>query len=341
MTHPTQPDRKTFKILTFGDSVLWGQGLFPHEKVHERVANALRPRLGDTYIHNRLRAHSGAIIGAPDDPRRDPPIEGRFGGEVPVPYPTIFQQVEDELGKRPRDTAADLVIVGGGINDVYLFNILNPLDFSLDSRIEEAFARRMLPLLEIICLRFPNAKVVVTGYYPFFSDASERELIGLALAALGFSVAGLPGVIGGLLLDAVMIDTVKERSSRFSRLAHDYIRTTVQKLYAIYPALIDRLYFADPAFGPQNAMLAPDSLLFGIQPDLSPQDPRQIADGRAQACAENAHRLTPLEQAGCPKASVGHPTPAGAQRYADAVLAQVRLALPKLWAQDEVTSNEG
>jgi lysophospholipase L1-like esterase len=335
MTHPTQPDRKTFKILTFGDSVLWGQGLFPHEKVHARVANALRPRLGATHIHNRLLAHSGAIIGEPDDPRRDPPIAGRFGGEVPVPYPTLFQQVESELGKRPRDAATDLVIVGGGINDVYLFNILNPLDTRLDNRIEEAFARRLLPLLEVICLRFPNAKVVYTGYYPFFTDDSERHLIGVALTALGFTVGGLVGAVGGFLLDAVMIDSAKERSARFHLLAHQYARATIRKLHDIYPQLIDRLYFADPDFRPEHAMLAPQALLFGIHPDLTPQDPPQIAQARAQVCAENADRMTPWEQAGCPKASIGHPNPAGAARYADAVLAQVRTALPKLWAGEE------
>jgi hypothetical protein len=77
-------------------------------------------------------------------------------------------------------------------------------------------------------------------------------------------------------------------------------------------------------------MFAAKPYLFGINVDLSPQDPEEIVKGRFAACDEHAPKLDPLERFGCPRASVGHPNPEGAQRYAEAILEQVRLALPAL-----------
>jgi lysophospholipase L1-like esterase len=331
MTHPLDPLRKTFNILVFGDSVHWGQGLYDHEKMHNLVAAALREQMPDVRVRTRMLAHSGAIIGPPDQPPGLPCLPGPFGGEVPTPEPTVFQQVLLALGKRTRDPTADLIILGGGINDVYLTNLLNPLDTALDERIKEAFYVRLRLLTEWVLVRFPNAKVIVPGYYPYFSRRTRDELFGVALAALGFGVAGLPGMLGGLLIDLLMKDSIKGRAVYFVEKAHESINLVLREIYALMPESIDRLYFADPAFGEEHAMLADESLLFGIASDLMPVDPQPIREGRAKACADASERLNPIERFGCPRASVGHPNPLGAQRYAAAILAQTRLALPKLW----------
>ncbi len=322
---------RPFRTLVIGDSILWGQGLHEHEKIHTHVVAALREQQPGLRIMIETRAHSGAIIGEPDEPLRTPPLEGPGAGEVPVKQPTLFQQVEAALGKRRRAPSVDLVLISGGVNDVNAAHLINLLDFSLESRIEDVFHRQMKLLLELVCLRFPNAAVIVTGYYPFFSDLSESEIERAAARALGLPNHGLGGAISGLLVDVLTGDELQRRSAVFVEGAHAGIRQTIHELNDRLPNTAGRLLFADPKFGDEHCIAAPESLLFGVNADLSPQDP--LADVRGQACAEHAGSIDVLEQVACPLASVGHPNPAGARRYAEAILLQLRYALPALFAE--------
>lgn len=325
MRQSQSSSRPTFRILVFGDSVLWGQGLHDPDKIHSLVADDIQRHAPQFDISREMYAHSGAIIGEADDDDHTSPVHG----EVPVPNPTVFQQTRKALGRRKRDLTADVVLLGGGINDVHLEHLLNPLNNSLPERMEKVFYRRWKALIEQTAYRFPNAKIIATGYYSFFSDSSEKALIKDALSAFGFSMGGLPGILGDLLLDALPTEQFKDRSELFREAAHDYIVQIIHELTRVAPDLSARLYFADPAFGDDNAMFAPHSYLFGVNHDLTPQDP--LAEERTDLCAQYADRLDSMEEVACPNASVGHPNAAGARCYADAILRQIRYALPKLF----------
>ena len=89
--------------------------------------------------------------------------------------------------------------------------------------------------------------------------------------------------------------------------------------------------FADPDFGPENAVFGPDRWLWSMTDDspmfagvevdfeLFPEDP--LAGFRASACPEidGIYGLVI-----CLYVSVGHPNPAGARAYADAVITELR-----------------
>jgi len=62
-------------------------------------------------------AHSGAVIGVDSGAPA-----GSCDGEVPTAFPTILQQCE-----AAPDTSVNLVILNGGINDIDIRYILNPL----------------------------------------------------------------------------------------------------------------------------------------------------------------------------------------------------------------------
>ena len=66
---------------------------------------------------------------------------------------------------------------------------------------------------------------------------------------------------------------------------------------------------------PENAAFAADPWLYGINDDLSPQDP--CADIRIAAC--HAAGSSRTEVLFCEKASAGHPNPKGAKAYAEAI----------------------
>jgi hypothetical protein len=331
MAENTSTTHKPFKIIAFGDSVMWGQGLAEHEKIHALVAAALQERLPSRAIELIQMAHSGAIIGDPDDINPPPPLTGELSGEVPFPRPTVFEQLHIATNGERRDESVDLVLVCAGINDVDLTYILNPLYGAVDARIEDVFYRRSKSLMEALCGRYPKAIVVFTGYYPFLSSSTEQQLFGLAIMALGFGIAGVPGVVGGLILDALTTDEIVARAERFYKYAHAELNRAMNDTINLLPHYVDRLFFADPDFQADNAIFAPNTLLYGINGDFSPHDPEPIASKRAQACEENAPRLPPAQQVGCSRASLGHPTPNGARKYADAFMAQIRFALPKLF----------
>jgi hypothetical protein len=93
------------------------------------------------------------------------------------------------------------------------------------------------------------------------------------------------------------------------------IRAAVAAANAEIPG--NRFLSIDPGFRDGNAALAPSAWLFGINWDLSPQDP--VAQQRRQACL--MHEMDPIRREGCFRASAGHPNALGAMAYATAILA--------------------
>jgi lysophospholipase L1-like esterase len=111
----TEPN--PFRIVTLGDSIIWGQGLLPNEKFSTLVQQALLPKHPEGVTLESV-AHSGAVIGA----------TGVIGtpqvGEVPAARLSIIEPCD---GYSNSPSTVDLVIVNGGINDVGVATILNPL----------------------------------------------------------------------------------------------------------------------------------------------------------------------------------------------------------------------
>ncbi len=321
----------SFKMVVLGDSILWGQGLYDSQKIHTLTIEGLTRR--GLEVECVFLAHSGAVIGEPDHRSNLP----RIDGEVPVGEPTVFEQIDELIGTADRDEVVKLVLISGGVNDVDSTRILNLANRHLDEQIEDAFYRKMKLLIEKAYHCFPNAIIMVTGYYQVFSDSSEKTLAHNALKAMGFNVPLLPDAVGELVIDvlgSLLTDALIERCAHFCDAAHHSIREVIVDLTGIMPEASGRIFFADPKFKDDNAVGAPDTFLYGIDPDLSPQDPDEIANRRAKACATHADRLTPIERIAGPRASVGHPNPVGAQRYAEAILADLRYTIPILF-EDE------
>src|SRR5258708_6074003 len=149
----------TYKILTLGDSVMWGQGLQQGQKFAQLVANRIAG-LGRT-VELAALPHSGAVVcPGPMPPSR---FTSYLYGELPRSFPSISSQLEvagqtagyaDFLkpgdGDLPSWKATklalqhaiagysgpgghppDLILVDGGINDIGALQVAIPWD--LDS----------------------------------------------------------------------------------------------------------------------------------------------------------------------------------------------------------------
>lgn len=293
-------------LVTLGDSVHWGQGLRLESKLHKLVeAEVRKTRPG--LVHHFM-AHSGAIIGIGASVTRR-----RVHGEVPIAYPTLVEQVEGYVGN-PADVVA--VLVNGGINDVDIRNILNPIvsQAALRDLIEEHCYDSMKTLLGLIGRRFDHVstRIIVTPYYPVLSPLSRPFGIPWLLASEGLALpAGIDLVAGtNIVVDKCM--QFWDESTYGLTKAIDEANDSLAAA---------RIVFADPGFTENNAVFAGEPWLFGLANDalLSPMD--DVMEERREACdlAFPPHDWPARQQ--CYRASAGHPNAAGARRYADAILA--------------------
>ncbi len=291
----------TLRVLVLGDSVMWGQGLQAHQKIHARVIAALRAREGDIGAYPRLLAHSGAIVGASG-------VTGEgVDPEVPWSYPTIRQQAQADV---PDPESVDVVLVNGGINDIEVNRILSPgTSFTdLTARTESACFWAVRDLVTGLVGKFPNARVVALGYYPMVTAFSRAGSLDQLLGTHGVVLPVLPG-------DDV-IERVVQRCRIFARRANAATLAAVDLVNASLPS--PRVAFAVPDFEDDRAVFSDASWLWGFSGSGNPAD-GNVAIERRQACSL-VYANDGTLRARCERASVGHPNPAGAQAFAAAAL---------------------
>ena len=289
------------QLVVFGDSVTWGQGHVEQNKFSRLVADSLS-------LEVRMFAHSGATIGVGDSQT------GGCGPEAPTQYPTVLQQLE-AAGDDP--TAAAVVLVDGGINDISVQTIVNPLtsDKHLKNVVRRYCHDDMLHLLYRILDRFKSDEtpIVVTSYFPIFSHKSEFDGVLHYLqdsrsphqsrSARKLSAKPLPSAPSTWLY-----------CSGTSRRTH--LKAAVREVGS------DRARFADVPFQEENAMFAKDAWLFNVHVESSPfrlvpED--DVINERHRQCIA-CHPGDPLGIGTCDIASAGHPNVKGARQFADTIL---------------------
>ncbi|MBT2687376.1 SGNH/GDSL hydrolase family protein [Bacillus sp. ISL-47] len=298
---------ETFQMLVLGDSIQWGQGLMEHEKFHSLVVAAVQARTGGIGFYKEVLAHSGAIIGAGNTE-----VHPRLPGEVPSKFPTILQQADMFTGSAD---FVDLILLDGGFNDIGITNVLNPHGPDLVQPSQKIFFEDMKKLLLKVSGTFKNAKIIVTGYYQPLSEQSNTAFIKAMLTALGVVIGGIP-VAAATVLSAVEIQLVIARSKQIMELSRMHLKNAVEAVNHTFDGG-NRIFFADPNFGPSHAGLTNDPFLYGIHPNLSPED-INVAPSRAVDCVNSNQSGLDLEL--CRIASVGHPNPKGAKAYADSII---------------------
>lgn len=299
----------TFRIAVFGDSVVWGQGLETAQKFHAAAEQAIRARRHDIGIYKDVFAHSGATIGM-----RDNTTMPALPGEVPTSYPTIKQQVGAFTDDRDN---VDLVLINGGANDIGITRIIDPLvvsDQGLLDEVNQFCLKDMKTLLKSMVGPggFPNARLIVSGYYQAVSEQSASPLLDLFLVGIG-------GAVG--LLARVGLSIIAARCMLFADAANAKLRQAVNEVNAEQGGT-PRIFFADPSFGPQNAVFAPQAFIFGLEIGegglMGPDDLDSVAASRALSCEAAGPGRT--DQTICKVASLGHPNPKGAVAYSRAIL---------------------
>ncbi len=307
--------RDFFYLAIIGDSIQWGNGLEEDDKMSVRVTEVIEHETGRRVIRQRY-AHAGARIVPAEG---DAICEMNCSGEVPTASTSITAQAD--LIQRP--DLIDLILMDGCINDLGFGMIINPLtaDEELIGLTEQFCREEMATLLRKVRGLAPQAHIMVTGYFQIVGPDSDIFALRTWAMMYGFITEGG---------DLPLVDELVHQSVIFRDVAHESLRAAVEQVNRETGAE-PLIAFADPAFGPENAVFAPEKwlwsltsvpeLIAGFDFDLAlfPEDPRQ--DFRLERCFEPEAIDATLF---CLYSSVGHPNPSGARAYADAIIRGLR-----------------
>ncbi|HEV2904506.1 MAG TPA: SGNH/GDSL hydrolase family protein, partial [Pyrinomonadaceae bacterium] len=166
-------------MLVLGDSILWGQGLKEQNKSWYLVKSWLQSN-GHS-VRERIEAHAGAMIGTPG---AEMPKSLTVHGEIASAYPTLHDQIDIAVRSHLDPSHVDLVLVDGCINDVNARRFLNAGNTpeAIQALAQEKCGAPVEELLIRIASTFPNAHIIISGYYPVFSDKTPRDFFMRALA---------------------------------------------------------------------------------------------------------------------------------------------------------------
>jgi hypothetical protein len=317
VTAPLQVVLDTYRILVFGDSIVWGAGLQVSQKFYSLTEAFVRDHQpGNRRVVKSVAAHTGAHLGlTPFDSTTLPAIHG----EVPTHYPTIFHQAEGFFGK-PEAPYVDLILLDGCANDMGMLNWMDPLKDK--SWIEQSAAWHchdgMLQQLDRLAQEFPTAKIIVTGHYAPLGKNSDGARLAGFMVAVNKEWFNIPGYIVAGVLEPGAKDKIVANCATFAKASNTQLALAVQDANAKLVA--PRILFADPAFDPDKhaAMSGSESLIYGLRLNGDPEDPITVALTRKQACQTYKDRTDNVPT--CVRASAGHPNPKGAQRYFEAIV---------------------
>ena len=311
------------RMLVIGDSVAWGQGLEDAQKIHSLVTASLAANTGisPSILHY---AASGATIGFNQgSPTPGARIDSWWPRELPENNPTLYEQCLQVQADHP-DEKVDLILLSGGINDVSIATIFNPftdpLEIERQSRIycHDAMATLLDHIQKTFLTANPQAKVVVLGYYAVFSAHSKFPDVWKLIEVLIHEAFSPPALYSAQLRP--LVDPVRDAERRMIRNGMAFRDAAKQDLLAAVQETnvkggANSFVFVDPDFTDDDAAFTDAPLLWDLDRDMAPKDPR--AADRRKYCAELE---TGPGLSACDRASLGHPNIQGARKYANKIL---------------------
>ena len=332
---------RPFELLVVGDSLIWGQGLEEKDKFYSLIAEWLRHgAFGKPCdVNMKVKAHSGATIFFDAKEAAKYRAAGRdenhfYKGEVNVSTPSISKQVETaaaEYSLQGRTRGADLVLLTAGVTDISVEGVLNPYEDpqKLKPLIEEVCGKRVGKLLEQIGQSNPDAPIAVIGYYPMLSKRSSRT----AVFNAWLEILGVPNWLQGFANNPIMrpilfgrlFNRAIERSQIWSVESDRHLKNSV----AEHNSRVGReqAIFVPSPLTEENTAEAPNTLLFRMRKNGTVEDPQYLArKSDCKTAFADLERTTGIKYhlKRCTVAAVGHPDPAGARSYFEAIKTAIR-----------------
>ncbi len=330
-------DSKTFEMLVVGDSHISGQGLKEENKFYYLVKEWLQ---NDVFSENRkvnlnVKAHSGSRIYLHEDEVEAMKKTGDdftkfYHVEANLSFPSITAQIDAARKEYERAESVDLIMLSGGITDVLVANTINP--FLKEKKMRELIHKycneAMFGLLERTTDAFPNAFVVVVGYFPIISTKSDVNKISRYL----FKPLKFPHPLQWTFTNGLskqFMKVLRKKMTQRSRIwvaeSNREMREAIAKINTKSNNL--RALFVEAPITEENCYGTKKSLLWETNKDNLPGDERYAE--RKQMCSEVFSELKyqhygRLSTRMCELAAIGHPNVEGSKAFAEAIKAALR-----------------
>jgi hypothetical protein len=327
-----------------GDSILWGQGLKTEHKPWFLVKSWLEENQ-HVMVRERVQAHAGAVIGSAGV---TPPRSLMLYGEIASAWPTLHDQIDDAARLIGDTSQVDLVLVDGCINDVNARRFLNAGNGAqaIEALAQEKCGAPVEDLLVRVASTFPNAHIVLTGYYPVISERTSRDIFMRALAKRFYAATSTEARKPS---DKEMFDRLSAISKAWYEASNRALTRAVAKTneQLVARASRQRVTFARIEFQPEYAFAAHESRLWSFDATtirkmlalftfgkvtLPTND--EVSSRRWSMCQDffkkqpgetDAQKRTRKDSLlVCRLAAIAHPNRKGALMYADAIKEQVQ-----------------
>lgn len=257
------------KVIAFGDSVMWGQGIKHKNKFTTLISKNIF-KIEFTKADNH--AHSGAPLISNSIDQFDEPnnIEGPIFGEIPRGNPSIMRQItsyglEIPTNKKILDNLlnvtfpnVELIFLNGGINDLDAFKLVTGKynDYYQLSKLITFFCEdQFYKLLEETRKKFPNAQLMSIGYHFVFSIESIKSQIETFTILANEDNQAIKGYRKGVTT-----------CHYFMGLSNAAFQKAIDKFNTIDLAKGNKGAFFTPTIhNESNATFAPKSLIWGIK----------------------------------------------------------------------------
>jgi hypothetical protein len=341
-------------VVAFGTSLMWGDGLLEQNTFRYRTAQWLATYSGRP-VRLATYAHSAAVLAAQPDasyPVNPVPDIGDLNYSLP--------SVDDQIACAARGLAhPDLILVEGCINDVGAESIALPWTQPgpLKSETEAACGPAMLKELQKIDASFPNAAVVVAGYYPlvsknstvfgFFGLSGTRRVVNRAKRirdqkALTRQKPITPPQPKTSMSHLQEHDRMADNSELFYQTSKKALKEDIQQVNASAPS--PRFFYAqlpegnygypDPTVNPNLAYGAPNRHLWMISFrffHLFAFYKDQKYWYRVPLCDDPRNVPDLLERPICETSPAFHPNDPGSEVYTDSIIQSIPSAIKDTW----------
>lgn len=353
---PETSSPRPLNMLVLGDSISWGQGLKDEHKAWHQVKAWLKETTRRD-VRERIEAHSGAVIGTEEKTARSN-LDAPLDGEVNRAVPTVNEQIDEALKSYTDASQVDLVLVDGCINDVDARRLLNAVNTpgEIHKAAEAKCGGLVENLLQRITASFPNAHVIVTGYFPIISEETTNDFFMRALAKRLYTPAAGAPRMNDKELRARLIAISKE----WYQVSNHWLATATGKVDAQLSAKGSRrrVLFAPVSFLPEHSFRARESRLWGFDASFlrkllvvltlgrvalrTNDERRNQRDASCKAVFKRSpgetkddERFRESRLMLCRIAAIGHPNRKGAMMYAEAISRQLQsLIADSGWLKD-------
>jgi hypothetical protein len=340
----TGEDAKSFELLVIGDSLIFGQGLREENKFYMIVKNRLQTEL-NREVKLNLKAHSGARISLRDEDlnglkRGGKNDETYYNREVPLPFPSIESQIKLARKDYENPQNVDLIMLTGGITDLEVSDILNGKgnEAKLKADIVKHCRDSMFRLLEQSAAAFPNAKIIVVGYYPPISNKSKGSKVFNAMLEL-YKIPRLLKPFANNVLTRQFLQGLKKRAIKRSQIWKEDSDREFQNAITKLNEKLEkpRAFFVQSPINNETCYGTKNSLLWEMGKKGKSND--EIYDARKIACAADLNEITKTAKLNyshrfCELSGLGHPNIEGSKAYAEAIRDKLKQVLPQLNADN-------